>query len=747
MTNELPKAYDPKTVEGPVAKRWEQKGFGNPDKLPERHKTPFVTMMPPPNVTGALHIGHALEASMTDCLVRFKRMQGFKTLYLPGLDHAGIATQNAVEKMLRKEGKSRFDLGREAFVERVQEWKKDYGGKILKQFRRMGVSVDWSRERYTMDDKYIKAVETAFLHYHKKGWIYKGTRVINWCTRCSTSISDLEVNHVTEKAKLYYIRYGSFILATVRPETKLGDTALAVHPEDPRYKDHIGKKLTIESVDNELAPETPPRSKKITIQVVGDDVVDPDFGTGIIKVTPAHDLTDFDIGQRHDLPSIQVIDERGKMNEQAGQRFAGIKVNDAREKIVADLEALGLMEHIEEYEHNIARCERCNTVVEPLPSQQWFLKMSELAKAAADAFQSEKVRIQPEQWLRVTLERLEKERDWCISRQLWWGHRLPVWNCQTGKNEKGKMKKENISDFVVAFEKPAVCPRCNKCVPKREDDVLDTWFSSALWPFATLGWPFDFAQGKPKKGSDLEKYYPTQWMTSAREILFLWINRMVFSGLEFMDKAPFTDVFIHPTLLTKDGKRMSKSLGTGIDPMELIERFGADAVRFGLLWQVTGVQDIRFDESAVVAGKKFLNKLWNASRFVLAKTGGQTVPDEAPEPQTDEDKAVLQQLRVALATLEQELEVLRFGQALERFYNFFWHEFCDQYLEHAKVRKDETARSILLWTLSCSLRALCPFVPFITEELWDKMPHTTRVPLMIAHWPNTSQKIQSSNAK
>ena len=629
MNDELPKRYDPLAVEKAVAERWRAQGYSNPDNLPERHREPFVVMMPPPNVTGSLHMGHALEAALTDCLVRFKRMRGYRTLYLPGMDHAGIATQNVVEKTLQQEGKTRHDLGREEFLKRVWAWKEQYGGIILEQFRRIGVSADWSRERFTMDEHYTRAVEEAFRRYQEKGGIYKGTRVINWCPRFATSLSDLEVKYVPERAKLYYIRYGPFTLATVRPETKLGDTALAVHPEDARYAQWIGKTIDIESVDNNIPREESPRKKTVQIQVVADDAVDPAFGTGIIKVTPAHDITDFEIGQRHGLPSIMIIDEHARMNENAGARYRDMAAAEARAKIADDLAALDLIEKVDDYEHNIARCDRCGSIVEPIPSQQWFLKMAELAEAAADAYRSENVRIAPERWLHVALERLAHERDWCISRQLWWGHRVPV---------------------------------------QGETDVLDTWFSSALWPFATLGWP--------DATKDLIRYYPTQWMTSAREILFLWINRMIFSGSFFMGKTPFTEVFIHPTVLTKEGKRMSKSLGTGIDPLALIEREGADALRFCLLWQLTGAQDIRFDDSAIVAGRKFLTKTWNATRYVLGRIGETAVPSTAPEPEKEIDQAILRELAYAVAAVEEHLEALRFGQALERFYEFFWHAFC-----------------------------------------------------------------------
>lgn len=682
MAQTLSKAYDPKTVEFAVAARWESQGYSNPDRLPERHKKPFVVMMPLPNVTGTLHMGHALEDSLTDCLIRFKRMKGYRALYLPGLDHAGIATQNAVEKLLKKEGKIRFDLGREEFVKRVWQWKEEYGGKILEQLRRLGISADWSRERFTMDERYSAAVTKAFHHYYEKGLIYKGERVINWCPRCATSLSDLELEYSEPVDEfLYELKYpiegssDSIHVATARPETMLGDAAVAVHPQDARWRRFVGKSARVPIANR-------------TIPIVADDSVQMDFGTGAVKVTPAHDLSDAAIGERHDLPFLKIINEKGRLTDAVPEKYRGLKTKEAREEILKDLRDNHVIAREDAYTHNLAICYRCNTVVEPMPSKQWFLKMSELAKPAADAYRNGKIIFTPERWLRVALERLANERDWCISRQLWWGHKIPL---------------------------------------EGEEDVLDTWFSSALWPFVTLGWP--------DKTKDLETFYPTQWMTSARDILFLWINRMVFSGLELIGDIPFREVCIHPTVLTKDGKRMSKSLGTGIDPVDLIEKYGADAVRFGLLWQMTGTQDIRFDESAIIAGKKFLNKLWNATRFVLSQTEGVTIPEQEPQPQTDEDREILTHLQAALVTIGREIEALRFGQALEGFYNFFWHEFCDRYLEHAKKRDDQAANAVLLWVTSSSLRALHPFIPHITDELWEKLPHAAPVPLMIAEWP------------
>jgi len=715
MPRELSKHYDAKATEQRANARWEADQFANPDKLPARHTEPFVIMLPPPNVTGSLHMGHALEDTVTDTLVRMKRMQGYKVLWLPGTDHAGIATQRVVEKKIKKEqNKTRWDLGREKFLEEVWAWKEEYGDRIYQQLKRIGASLDYSRARFTMDEGYVKAVETAFHHYKDKGWIYKGTRVINWCYRCGTSLSDLELEYVEAKDYLYQIVYpfadpsagsprlrsgqagqAGITAATTRPETMFGDTAVAVHPDDDRWKDIVGQKVTLPLTDR-------------SIPIIADDTIDLEFGTGALKVTPAHDFADAEIGERHQLEAPQVITDRGKMadNEFVPEALRGKNIAEARETTVRELEASGALIGTEPLTHNVATCYRCGTVVEPIPSEQWFLKMGELAKMAAAAYESDGVSVEPERWKRVALDRLANERDWCISRQLWWGHKIPV---------------------------------------DGEEDVLDTWFSSALWPFATLGWPdsVETSSGKPAKGSDLDLYYPGHWMTSDRGILFLWQNRMVFSGLEFMGKLPFTKLYIHPTVLTKSGQRMSKSLGTGIDPLELIDQHGADAVRFGLLWQATGVQDIRFDESAILAGKKFTNKIWNATRYALGTVGEEAVvPSERPKGETEEDQVILTALERATTTVTEEIEQLRYGQALETFYEFFWHQFCDVYLEQTKVRSDEMAKQVLLWVLSVSLRTLHPFMPFLTDELWEQLPHEeqNKIALPIAPWPEVNEQ-------
>lgn len=714
MPQELPKAYNPKETEEKIYKLWMEAGFFTPENLPGKRKEKFVTCIAPPNITGELHMGHALELTLQDIIVRMKRMQGYKTLWLPGTDHAGIAAQNAVEKQLAKEGLDRHKLGREKFLERMWEWKEKYGNTILNQFKKLGLSLDWSRTRFTMDSEYQKAVEEAFKHYHQKSWIYQGERVINWCVRCSTSISDLEVNYVPEKTKLYYLKYGPFILATTRPETKLGDTALAVHPDDKRYQKYAGKELEIESVDNSIPSDQPPKKKKIKIKVVADQAVDPNFGTGIVKVTPAHDVTDFEIGQRHKLPSVKIIDEDGRMNKNAGIRYQGIKTVQARQKITEDLQELGLVEKIEDYEHNLARCDRCNSVIEPLPSKQWFLKMDKLAKLALGALEKGEIRIIPERWNEPYKNWLKNIRDWNISRQLWWGHKIPI---------------------------------------EGEKDVLDTWFSSALWPFATLGWPSACAKNqkhcKPLKGSDLEQYYPTDFITSDRGILFLWQVRMVFSGKEFTGKTPFREIFIHPTILTKDGRRMSKSLGTGINPLDLIEKYGADALRFGLAYQTTDLQDIRFSEDVIAMGRKFANKFWNIARFTLMKIGDEKIELKTNKEiikntvKSDKQSAKFaKELQEKITYAVKCLKNYRFHEAAHTIYQFIWHELADKYIEYSKNKNDKQTKEVLWYALISCLKLLHPFMPFITEEIYSRLPsgapknHSTgRKMLMVEELP------------
>jgi len=708
---ELPKAYNPKEVEDKIYNLWLKSGFFNPDKLPGKRKKSYTIVIPPPNITGSLHMGHALNATIQDILIRWKRLQGYKTLWLPGTDHAGIATQNVVEKELKKEGLTRFELGREKFLERVWQWKEKYGNIILEQFKKLGCSLDWSRTRFTLDKDYVKAVETAFSHYYRKGWIYQGEKVVNWCPRCQTSLSDLEIEYKEEKGKLWYIKYPiskiqypkSIVVATTRPETMLGDMAVAVNPRDKRYKNLVGKKAILPLVNRE-------------IPIVADGLVDPKFGTGAVKITPAHDLADYEISLRHNLELCQVIDEKAKITTKAPLPYQGLKTLEARKKIVEDLKELGLLEKIEDYTHQIPKCYRCATTVELIPSKQWFLKMGSLAKMAIKAVKSEKIKFHPNSFEKTYFDWLKNIKDWCISRQIWWGHKVPI----SGSR-----------------------------------DVLDTWFSSALWPFATLGWP--------NKTKDLKNFYPTDVLSTDRGIINLWVARMIFSGMEFMKKVPFRDVFLHATVLTREGKRMSKSLGTGIDPMILIEKYGADAARFGIAWQIMGGQDIRFVEDNIVMGRKFCNKIWNASRFVMLQIRNSKfeirnkfqIPNGA-QPKagrvvgglesklTNADKKILKTLDKTIKSVNKDLEKFRFGRAARRLYDFFWHDFCDVYIEKSKKQladkihhgvKIQTQR-ILLYVLLNSLKLLHPFIPFITEEIYQKLPIKRKEKcLMVENWP------------
>ena len=681
---ELPKSYDPKLVEEKIYDFWQKSGFFNPDKLPGKRKKNYSIVIPPPNVTGELHMGHALNTTIQDILIRKKRMEGFKTLWVPGTDHAGIATQNVVEKQLRKEGITRFDLGKEKFIERVWEWKEKYGNLILNQFKKLGASCDWSRTRFTMDKEYAKAVEKAFLYYYKKGLIYKGKRVINWCPRCQTSLSDLELEYQEKKGKLWHIKYPIknkkqyIIVATTRPETMLGDTAVAVNPKDKKYKDIIKETIILPIQERE-------------IPIITDKAVDIKFGTGAVKVTPAHDINDWEMGLRHNLEAPVIIDERGKMTKES-KICEGLSTLECRDKVVAELENKNLIEKVEDYENSTPHCSRCNTLIQPMPSKQWFLKMDGLAKEAIKAVKTGKVKFIPKNFEKIYFNWLNNIKDWCISRQLWWGHKIPI---------------------------------------KGETDVLDTWFSSALWPFATLGWP--------NKTKDLKEFYPTDVLTSARDIINLWVGRMIFSGREFMKKDPFSTILIHPTVLTKDGKRMSKSLGTGINPLDLCDRYGADATRFGITWQLMGGQDIHFVEDNIIMGKKFCNKIWNASRFVmmqLPKEEMQLPKKISTTGLTPTNKKIINILNKTIISVDKDLESFQFGKAARILYDFFWHDFCDTYIEKAKNQDDQKTKQILLYTLSMSLKMLHPFIPFITEEIYQILPIKNKTKmLMVEDWP------------
>jgi len=712
---ELNKAYNPKGAEAEIYKKWEDSGYFNPDELPGKRKDPFVIVIPPPNITGSLHMGHALNACIQDCLIRFERMRGRLALWVPGTDHAGIATQNAVEKELRKQGLSRHDLGREKFIEKVWEWRNKYGNIILDQLKKLGASADWSRARFTMDEGYAKWVLDAFIHYYNKDWVYQGERLINWCPRCETALSDLEIEYKEEKTKLWFIRYPIksggksqkskefIVVATTRPETMLGDEAVAVNPKDKRYKKFIGKKAIL-----------PIKNKEIPI--IADKAIDMNFGTGAVKVTPAHDPLDFEIAQKHKLPLTKIIDEQARMTAEAGEVCLGLDVSECRKKVVAELHKQGFLVKEEDYTHNVGICYRCDTTVEPLVSKQWFLKMEKLAKLAVKAVKSGKVKFHPKRWEKLYFDWLENVRDWNISRQIWWGHRLPIWQCACEDENK---------KFRAGTESPKI--KCETCKSEwlQVEDVLDTWFSSALWPFAVL------------ENEDLKKFYPTQTLSTARDIINLWVARMIFSGEEFMGKEPFSDVIVHATILNKEGRRMSKSLGTGADPLEFIEKYGGDATRFGILYQYLGAQDIKFGEEPVQAGKKFANKIWNASRFVMMQVErGKTYKFGFPkEKLTALDKKFIKETEELRKKVTRDLEHYRFGQALHELYEFFWHRFADVYIEDAKKRPSPETHQMLINLLAIQLKLLHPFIPFITEAIYDKLPLKDKSLLIVEAWP------------
>jgi valyl-tRNA synthetase len=692
-----------------VEERWQEtwEAEGLYEAHAERGGPAFVIAHPPPNVTGELHMGHALQLALADTLVRMKRMQGFNTLFQPGYDHAGISTQNAVEKDLAREGKTRHDLGREAFEARVWEWLRLYGRTIMTQFRRIGASLDYRRERFTMDDDYVRAVMRFFVHLYEKGWIFKANRIINWCPFHETSLSDLELVHVDVDDALSYITYpfvdgeGGVTIATARPATIPGDVAVAVNPDDERYRDAVGRDVVVPYVERHVL-------------VIADDEVDPEFGTGALKVTPAHDPLDFAIGRRHELPEPTVIAPDGRMNEEAGD-LAGLTQEEAGERIIAWAKERGLFEKRESYRHSVALCERCESRIEPLISLQWWCSMEELKKPALSALEERKVVYHPESQHRFATDSLENAPDWNISRQLWWGHQLPVWYCPDGHE-------------VVAETEPEACAECGSTELRREDDVLDTWFSSALWPFATLGWPDDTP--------DLRTYYPGDLNTTAREIIRLWENRMIFSGLELMGDIPFGDVIIHSTVLAPDGRRMSKSLGTGIDPLDVIADHGADATRYGLL-KMSSTQDVRFSYGAVEEGRKLANKLWNASRLLLNAQAREV----GLRPKTVEERWILARIDATRLTFEESLAAFDFSHAVQSLYRLTFDDFCDWYAEAIKPRlydRDEDAATTALAALERLLRLLHPVMPHVTEEIWSNLPGRESR-LIVAAWPESEE--------
>jgi len=707
---EMAKTYDPSLVEGKLYHYWEEKGFFHAEV--NKDKQAFSIVMPPPNVTGALHLGHAMDSTIQDILTRFKRMQGYNTLWLPGTDHAGIATQAKVEEQLAKEGTSRVELGREKFLERVWEWKKQYGGRITQQLRRLGASCDWERERFTMDEGCSQSVREAFVKLYDKGLIYRGNYIINWCPKCHTTISDIEVEHVDSEGNLYHLSYPvkdsdeALVVATTRPETMFGDTAVAVHPDDERYQHLIGKTVLLPLTDRE-------------IPIIADDYVDREFGTGALKITPAHDINDFEIGLRHQLPQIVVLDKEAKMNEKAG-KYVGMDRFEARIAVVKDLKAQGILLRIEPHANAVGTCYRCSTVIEPMVSKQWFVKMDPLAKPAIEVVKDGRMKFVPERFDKIYLGWMENIRDWCISRQLWWGHRIPVWYC------------EDCGLEICATEDPLTCPTCGKNHLKQDPDVLDTWFSSGLWPFSTLGWP--------EKTPELEQFYPTSVLVTGRDIIFFWVARMISMGLEFKQEVPFPKVMIHGLVLDAQGRKMSKSLGNGVDPIEVIDQYGADTLRFMLITGNTPGNDLRFQPERLEATRNFTNKIWNASRYVLLNLEDY---EEGPRGELAlADRWILSRYASTVEKVTDALENFDLGEAGRLLYEFIWNEFCDWYIELTKPRlynKEEvlarhTAQSILFEVLEGTLRLLHPYMPFLTEEIWQNLP-VQGDSIMMQSWP------------
>lgn len=706
----LSSRYEHSGLEDKWYRYWEEKGYF----IPKGEGDKFSIVIPPPNITGKIHLGHALNITIQDIIVRYKRMKGFDVLWVPGEDHAGIATQNVVEKELAKQGKRKEELGRNKFLDIVWDWANTYRKEIAKQIKALGASCDWTRERFTLDENLNRAVKKVFVELYRKGLIYKGKYIVNWCPRCDSVLSNEEVEYEEENAKLYYIKYpfedgsGHIEIATVRPETILGDTAVAVHPNDERYREFIGKFAILPIVGRKL-------------KIIADKYVDPSFGTGAVKITPAHDPNDYIIGQNHQLEFVEVIDKNGVMNENAGE-YKGLDRFEAREKIVEDLEKLGYLSKVEDYKHSIGKCYRCGTVVEPVLSDQWFVKMKPLAQPAIEVVENGKIQFFPEKWKNFYLSWMYEIRDWCISRQLWWGHRIPVWYCG------------DCGHVNVAENEPAECEKCGSTNLKQDSDVLDTWFSSALWPFSTLGWP--------EETEDLKKYYPTDVLVTGFDIIFFWVAKMIIQGIEFMKEVPFRHVYIHQLVRDKFGRKMSKSLGNGIDPLEIIEKYGADSLRFTLAILAAQGKDIKVDEKYFEVYKRFINKIWNASRFVFMNCENVEKLEEVESLNLKlVDKWLVSKLNKTIRNSTNALENYEFNIAAKEIYEFFWGVFCDWYIEASKSRlnsddenEKKTVQSLLLKTLDKSLRLLHPFMPFVTEEIWQKLPESGES-ISISSWP------------
>ena len=721
MAKELAKSYNPKEVEDKIYDFWMKGGFFRAEV--DRSKKPYTIVMPPPNITGQLHIGHALDNTLQDILIRYRRMQGYAALWLPGTDHASIATEAKIVEAMKKEGITKEDIGREAFLERAWAWKEEYGGRICNQLKKLGTSCDWSRERFTMDEGCSDAVKEVFVRLYEKGLIYRGERIINWCPHCCTSISDAEVEFEEQEGFFWHLRYpltdgsGFVELATTRPETLLGDTAIAVNPDDERYKAFVGKTVTLPIVGRE-------------IPVVADSYVDMEFGTGVVKITPAHDPNDFEVGLRHNLPIINVMDDTAHMNENAGEKYQGMDRYECRKAIVKDLEEGGFLVKIEPHAHNVGTCYRCGTTVEPRVSMQWFVKMQPLAEPAIDCVRSGKTKFVPERFEKVYFHWMENIRDWCISRQLWWGHRIPAYYCA------------DCGEMTVSKDEVTVCPKCGGTHVHLDEDTLDTWFSSALWPFSTLGWP--------NKTDELDFFYPTSTLVTGYDIIFFWVARMIFSGMENMGAQPFDTVFIHGIIRDEQGRKMSKSLGNGVDPLLLIDQYGADALRFFLATGNSPGNDMRFSDKRVESCRNFANKLYNASRFVHMNIDDHNVPCELPEVLTTEDKWIISAVNTVAKEVADNLDKFELGIAVQKLYDFIWDCYCDWYIELTKSRLREegetaqNARQVLVWVLERTLRLLHPFMPFITEEIWQTLPHNAEADgetIMLCKYPEFSDDL------
>ena len=716
--SELPKTYDPKSVEDKLYKFWVDSGFFHAEVNPD--KKPYTIVIPPPNVTGQLHMGHAFDETLQDVLIRTKRMQGYEALWMPGTDHAGIATQIKVEENLRKEeGKTRYDLGREEFLKRVWDWKHKFGNRIISQLKKLGSSCDWERERFTMDEGCSKAVREVFVNLYNKGLIYKGHRIINWCPHCATALSDAEVEYETQPGKLWHIRYpladgsGELVVATTRPETFMGDTGVAVNPNDERYKHLIGKTCILPIMNRE-------------IPIFGDEYVDMEFGTGCVKVTPCHDPNDFEMGQRHNLEQILVFNEDATVNANGG-KYEGMDRYECRKAVVKDLEEGGYLVKIEDHEHNVGTCYRCGTTVEPMTSAQWFVKMAPLAKPAMDVVNEGKTKFVPDRFSKTYLRWMENVHDWCISRQLWWGHRIPAFYC------------DDCGEMTVSKTDVCTCPKCGGTHIRQEEDVLDTWFSSALWPFSTLGWP--------DKTKELEYFYPTSTLVTGYDIIFFWVARMIFSGVEHMGETPFKTVYIHGLVRDAQGRKMSKSLGNGIDPLEVIDQYGADALRFTLATGNSPGNDMRFSDERVQASRNFCNKIWNASRFIqMNLTIDKDKAVELPAELALEDKWIISKFNTLVADVTRNIDQYELGLAASKLNDFIWENFCDWYIEIAKTRLqtgDENVQKVLCYVLSGAMQLLHPFMPFITETIWQALPHEGPS-VMVSKWPEYDEKLNFS---